>query len=376
MRPHTRRTVVLSAIAVCGTAAIVSTDILQYSGGRSPHAAPAAAQAAQSAAVPMNWYKGNTHTHTINNGGDSTPDEVVRWYRTHGYQFLVLTDHNFLTRVDGLNAVHGAEEKFLVVQGEEVTSSAQDKPVHVNGLDVQRLVEAYNGATIGETLQRNIDNIRAASGVPHINHPNFGWAMTSEDLRTARNYKLFEIHNGHPSVNNVGGGGVPGLEEVWDRILSNGSIVYGMATDDAHVFKDPGKPLVSGPGRGWVMVRAPRLEAGALMSALERGDFYASTGVVLDEVNATAKGLAIKVHPEGVSKYRIQFIGSGGRVLSEVGDASASYTYVGDEGYVRAKIIESNGRMAWVQPVSVSRASTTARVWNALSTMASSVLGR
>ena len=45
-------------------------------------------------------------------------------------------------------------------------------------------------------------------------------------------------------------------------------------------------------------------------------------------------------------------------MLSEMGDASASYTYVGDEGYVRAKIIESNGRMAWVQPVSVSRAST------------------
>jgi hypothetical protein len=375
MRPHTRRAVVLSAIAVCATAAVVSSNTLQYSVGRSPQAAAEAAQAAQSPAVPMHWYKGNTHTHTINNGGDSTPDEVVRWYRSHGYQFLVLTDHNFLTRVDGLNAVHGAEEKFLVVQGEEVTSSAEKKPVHVNGLDVQRLVEAYSGATIGETLQRNIDNIREASGVPHINHPNFGWAMTSEDLRTARNYKLFEIHNGHPSVNNEGGGGVPGLEEVWDRILSNGSIVYGMATDDAHTFKDPGNPLVSGPGRGWVMVRAPRLEAGALMSALERGDFYASTGVVLDEVSATAKGLAIKVHPEGVSKYRIQFIGRGGRTLKEVGEVSASYTYAGDEDYVRARIIESNGRMAWVQPVSIPRAST-ARVWNAVSTMASSVLGR
>ena len=67
------------------------------------------------------------------------------------------------------------------------------------------------------------------------------------------------------------------------------------------------------------MVRAPRLEAGALMSALERGDFYASTGVVLDDVNATAKDLAVKVKPEGVSKYRIQFIGRGGRVLSETG---------------------------------------------------------
>ena len=48
------------------------------------------------------WYRGNTHTHTLNSDGDSTPDEVVRWYREHGYQFLVLTDHNFLTSVAGL----------------------------------------------------------------------------------------------------------------------------------------------------------------------------------------------------------------------------------------------------------------------------------
>ena len=70
------------------------------------------------------WFKGNTHTHTVNSDGDSTPDEVVRWYREHGYNFLVLTDHNYLTAVDGLNAVHGAAEKFIVVRGEEVTSTA------------------------------------------------------------------------------------------------------------------------------------------------------------------------------------------------------------------------------------------------------------
>ncbi len=58
---------------------------------------------------PVRWYKGNTHTHTINSDGDSPPDEVARWYREHGYQFLVLTDHNFLTSVDGLNALMGAD---------------------------------------------------------------------------------------------------------------------------------------------------------------------------------------------------------------------------------------------------------------------------
>ena len=80
---------------------------------------------APSGAPAQRWYKGNTHTHTLNSDGDSTPDEVVRWYREHGYQFLVLTDHNYLTSVDGLNALHGAAEKFLVVRGEEVTSTRQ-----------------------------------------------------------------------------------------------------------------------------------------------------------------------------------------------------------------------------------------------------------
>jgi hypothetical protein len=342
MPTYLRRKIVLTVIALC-TAAAIATARSKVEAG----------QTAPAPTTPTRWYKGNTHTHTVNSDGDSTPDEVVQWYRTHGYQFLVLSDHNFLTNVDGLNALHAADEKFLVVRGEEVTARAAEKPVHVNGLDVTRLVDAYSGTTVVETLQRNIDGIRAASGAPHINHPNFGWALTVADLQTARNYKLFEVYNGHPTVNNHGGGGVPGLEEVWDRLLTGGTIVYGLATDDAHVFKDPGNPMVSGPGRGWVAVRAPRLEAGALTAALERGDFYASTGVVLDEVTPTEMSLAVKVRAEVTSKYRVQFIGRGGQVLSEVNEPSASYTFKGTEGYVRVKVLESNGRIAWVQPVVV-----------------------
>lgn len=349
MRTPSTRFVVLLTLTMAAAAAMVSSgQNLQYSGV--PYQ--------QTGAVPMRWYKGNTHTHTINNGGDSTPNEVVTWYRLHGYQFLVLTDHNLLTNVDGLNATHALADQFLVVRGEEVTSGVSGKAVHVNGLDVTRVVEAAKASTVLETLQANIDGIRGASGVPHINHPNFTWGLTFEDLRQAKNYKLFEIYNGHPSVNNLGGGGVPGLEEVWDRLLSSGMMVYGMATDDAHTFKDPGNPSVSAPGRGWVVVRAPRLEAGALMAALERGDFYASTGVTLEDVRATNRDLTVKVKAEGVSKYRIQFIGRDGRVLSEVAEPSATYAFDGKETFVRAKVIESNGRYAWIQPVPVSRTAT------------------
>jgi hypothetical protein len=309
----------------------------------------------QSTPAGTTWYKGNTHTHTLNSDGDSTPDEVVRWYRSHGYRFLVLTDHNFLTSVDGLNALHGADEKFLVVRGEEITDAFDGKPLHINGLNLARQVDPQHGTSVLDTLQRAVDAIRAAEGVPHINHPNFRWAITPEELQQVRRNKLLEIFNGHPEVNNVGGGGVPGLEAIWDTLLTAGTLVYGIAVDDAHVFKDPGNPAVAGPGRGWVMVRAPRLEPRALVDALERGDFYASTGVTLADYQVTEHAMTVKVAATAFSKYRIQFIGSGGRLLREVADSSGEYAFTGSEGYVRAKVLESNGLVAWCQPVLVPR---------------------
>lgn len=297
------------------------------------------------------WYKGNTHTHTLNSDGDSTPDEVVRWYREQGYDFLVLTDHNFLTSVDGLNALYGADEQFLVIPGEEVTSPYAAKPVHINGLDVKHLVEAQDGATVVEAIQRNVDAIREADGVPHINHPNFRWAITTDELAQVRNNRLLEIYNGHPDVNNTGGGGVPGLEEIWDDILSRGILLYGIAVDDAHVFKQPWNRNVPRPGQGWVSVKAERLAADAIMAALERGDFYASTGVELREYEVSDRAMRLAVAPRGDTKYRVQFIGEGGRLLKEVATPDARYDFSGSEAYVRAKVIDSNGRLAWTQPV-------------------------
>ena len=309
--------------------------------------------ASPSAATALRWYKGNTHTHTLNSDGDSTPDEVVRWYREHGYQFLVLTDHNYLTSVDGLNALHGATDKFLVVRGEEVTSSVSGKAVHVNGLNLDTLVKQSTAASVVAATQENVDGIRKASGVPHINHPNFTWAMTADDLLQVQRTRLFEIFNGHPQVNNEGGGGSPGLEEIWDRLLTSGRLMYGVAVDDAHHFRRPGDPLASGPGRGWIYVRSDRLESRAIVEAMERGEFYASTGVELASYQATTTSIALAIKPTAYSKYRVQFIGKGGRVLTESTDPTATYTFKGDEGYVRARVLESNGYMAWTQPVAV-----------------------
>lgn len=315
--------------------------------------AQAAARGVDVAVPSLRWYKGNTHTHTLNSDGDSSPDEVARWYREHGYHFLVLSDHNFLTSTEGLNALLGADERFLIIPGEEVTDRVDGKPLHVNGLAVRHLVQPQGGATIAEALQRDVDAIRAASGVPHLNHPNFGWAVTAADMLRVKNDRLFEVFNGHPMVNNQGGGGMPGLEEMWDIILSSGKLLYGLATDDAHHFKRPGDPTASGPGRGWVMVRASRLSPRAILEALEAGDFYATTGVELRDVQRSPTRLSIEIAPSSYARYTTRFIGRDGRVLAESSANPAVYDIRGDEGYVRAVVLESNGQRAWVQPVMV-----------------------
>jgi hypothetical protein len=299
----------------------------------------------------IKWYKGNTHTHTINSDGDSTPDEVVRWYREHGYNFLVLTDHNFLTEVDGLNSSYRAEEKFIVIRGEEITDRFEGKPLHINGLNVEREVKPQGGKSVTEVIQNDVNVIREAKGVPHINHPNFGWAITTEELKQVENNKLFEIFNGHPLANNLGGGGKPGLEGMWDAILSSGKLLYGIAVDDAHHFKFPWDKKNSLPGQGWIYVRSEQLTPRAILQALENGDFYASTGVELKDYQANEKSITITIEEEKWSKYRIQFIGDGGDILSESINSPAVYQFRGNEKYVRARIIESNGKMAWTQPV-------------------------
>jgi hypothetical protein len=46
-----------------------------------------------------------------------------------------------------------------------------------------------------------------------------------------------------------------------------------------------------------------------------------------------------------------RFIGQGGQVLAEVAGISPRYRFTGNETYVRAAIIDSNGNRAWTQPV-------------------------
>jgi len=285
------------------------------------------------------WFKGNTHTHTSESDGDSSPEEVVRWYSDHGYDFLVITDHDKVTRVDG--------GTMIVIPGEELTDRLEKKPLHVNALGIEKAIRPQGGGSVVEILQRDIDAVRAAGGLAVVNHPNFGWAFGSGELLKLKGLMLMEIASGHPFVNMQG---PPSVEQMWDELLTAGRRVWGVAVDDSHHLKRPWGTDMAPPGKAWIVVRAAQRDARSILSAIEDGDFYASTGVEIAAYAVTKKIMTVSIREKNQARYRTQFIGPKGRLLHESRENPASFTLPGKAGYVRVKVIDSNGRTAWLQP--------------------------
>jgi len=295
------------------------------------------------------WYKGNTHCHTLNSDGDEYPRRVIRWYRDHGYNFVTISDHNHITEVQYLDS--DDKDDFILIQSEEVSDSYQGSPVHLNAHNISSLVEPQHGESIAETLQNNIDAIREAGAVPQINHPNWKWSFTDVEMSQLTGVLLFELYNICYDCNNFAAGGRPGMEDIWDKVLSRGVLMYGVASDDAHDYVGEFHPKKSNPGTGWIMVRATSLTPQAVMTAMEEGDFYATVGVVLKDIRITEKEYRVEIEPFRDNTYTTSFIGKDGKILKETYDTTANYTFKGDELYVRARIFESSGKFACTQPV-------------------------
>lgn len=45
-------------------------------------------------AAEKQWFKGDLHCHTLWSDGQSFPDQTVDWYKSRGFNFLALSDHN------------------------------------------------------------------------------------------------------------------------------------------------------------------------------------------------------------------------------------------------------------------------------------------
>jgi len=367
------------------------------------------------------WFKGNLHTHSYWSDGDDFPEMIMDWYKTRGYQFVALSDHNTLqegekwklitkskTYLDGFDkylAKYGKkwvvykedtgrisvklktlkeyrtlfeDRNFLLIQSEELTDKFGDKQVHMNATNIQKVIPAQGGTSLQDVMQRNLDAIvrqRKETGVPimqHLNHPNFFYSITAQNIIDLEGERFFEVYNGHPLVNNYGDSLHPGTERMWDDInvayIARGKpMLLGLATDDSHNYHLFG-PQSSNAGRGWVMVRAKELTPAALITALEAGDFYASTGVILRELFVKDNIMHIEIEPDRDIYYNIDFIGvregeTKSKVLASFPGPKGQFEITKDYLFVRAKITstkkrtnplaEDENEAAWIQPVRV-----------------------
>lgn len=379
------------------------------------------------------WRKGNLHTHSLWSDGDDFPEMIVDWYKTNGYDFIALSDHNTLAEgeqwVSARDLQQGAlaeyldrfgsewvnlsvqegdtlvrlktlaeyrplleeEGQYVIIQSEEINGRFESKHIGINATNLMEVIAPQAGNSVLDVMQRNVDAVleqRQKTGrpmFPHINHPNYQWAVTAADLAALEGDRFFEVYNGHPDVHNEGDSTRIGTDRMWDvvlaeRLLHGREIMYGLAVDDAHHYHGQASRLVN-PGRGWIQVRSESLETDSLIAAMERGDFYASTGVEIADIKFTRDALSITLDAEPGVSYTTEFVGTRmpraesdsddydaqqrsiqvGVLLDKAEGSSASYTFTGDELYVRARVVsdktKENGQrdgeleVAWTQPV-------------------------
>ena len=394
------------------------------------------------------WWKGNIHTHTLWSDGNDFPEMVAEWYRTRDYNFLALSDHNTLSegirwmRYDAIAGRGGKDAlkkyrsrfgggwvetrgesgtpsyevrlkplvefralveqrgRFIMIQGEEISDRSQGKPVHMNATNLKEVIQPLGGATVRQAIENNLRAVQDQAQrigreiLVHVNHPNFGYALTAEDLAAVLEERYFEVYNGHPGVAHEGDAHHPGVERLWDiaNTIRLGQLqaapLFGVATDDSHKYHGQ---VGSRPGRGWVMVRSNYLTPEHIIRSMKAADFYASSGVLLKSVefDADAGELSLQIDGREGATYTTRFIGTlidydqtsqprktadgkpvtatrkysadVGKVLATVKGLRPAYQLTGKELYVRAVVTSSvhhpdpsfrdQHEQAWTQPV-------------------------
>jgi len=321
------------------------------------------------------WFRGNTHAHTVLSGhGDSSPENVAKWYQDHGYNFLILSEHNKFINPRNVKLPNNKGNNFILIPGEEITGK---KIIHTTAMNIKRITPwDYDNRENSAIIQNHVDETIKAGGQAILNHPNFHYAVSVKDILPVKNLYLFELFNGHPAVNNFGDHEHPSTEVMWDQLLTKGLLIYGVSSDDAHHFKKTAHNR-SNPGRGWVMVQATKLNSDEIMKAMSGGNFYSSNGVFLQTYERGREEYGIEIDDkktqetlsspllkgkqlmEGESGYKIEFIGPNGQLLKKIKGLRGTYRIRKAISYVRAKVtftrkLHSNGYeeyYAWGQPV-------------------------
>lgn len=270
------------------------------------------------------YYKAETHAHSNNSDdGFIPPAALLQQYKNRGYEIVFISDHDTLTDAASLN-IPG----MLAINAIELSCGS-----HFNGFDMQ-----YTAKGCGKSNQEKVDTILEQGGLVCVNHPVAPrWRITAEEILALEGEISFvEIYNPTDLYE------APDDQSLWDSLLTAGKRIWGIASGDVHQFL----PLES-LWLGWIMVRLEELSKEAVLDAMLRGDFYASTGVNIRDYEV--RGDTVKV--SCTNCIRIIFWGENHTKLKQTNWHTAEYVRQPGDKYVRAELVFDRFNKAWTQPV-------------------------
>jgi len=285
------------------------------------------------------WYRGNCHTHTTLSDGKDSAGDTARAYREAGYDFLVLTDHRkSQSDVDDLQ-----RKGFLVINGVELHPPSVAPAVgahHIVAIGVDSHPRA--SAVLKGSARSVIRWIRRHGGMALYAHPYW----TGHDLRhmeEGRSAFGVEVYNSVcETVRGLGDSSAH-----LDQALSNGFRWKVFGVDDAHsVERDA--------FGGWIMVKSTALTQRAVLTAIRKGRFYASSGPTIRSL-ALRRGVArIECSPVRRIVWHCRgslgsAIHAGRKLLTE--DEYDVRRLRSPQDYLRVEITDSKGRKAWSNPI-------------------------
>jgi len=268
--------------------------------------------------------KGQLHCHTTNSDGLDSPSALVTAYKDAGFNFMTITDHNFITPDPSISGITWIG-----------TSSEESQERHINAFDI----------TIRDSTLINTQDIinfhRANNKITSLNHSNWNYdqdsiskAVLQDEILKLFDFNFIEVFNGTTGTY---------AETQWDWALSSGKKVFGTSVDDCHNITASNQF-----NAGWVVVHVNSNDKASILDNLRRGNFYSSTG---NDISVSVSENVITA--SSTTSSNITFIGNNGRLLqSNDGVTSVTYTIRGDEGYVRVNSVKvSNSTKAWSNPI-------------------------
>ncbi len=292
--------------------------------------------------------KGGLHCHTTRSDGKGTPEEVIRLHYEHGYDFLAITDHR---RYNFQN--YAPEVPITIIPGMEFDNSIDKEkgircfhtvclgPAKEDGNGFEQDVKVEPGKAKDQyEYQAYLDDIHAKGNLTIYCHPQ--WSSTPA--------RYFEDQKGNVAMEIWNSGSAMDYDmdtdaAYWDELLGQGKLIYGVATDDGHKMEQH--------CNGWVMVNAEN-DVNSILVALKDGKFYSSCGPEI--YNFYVEGNKAVVECSAACKVRFHSDMHPTRIV-RAEDGELTYAeldmekWPGAYKYVRAVVIDQDGRYAWTNPI-------------------------